>query len=98
MEHYRAGLGIRPQEELANFYVGQLLVAQGKHQDAIEHFRATLFANPETTDEKYQLAKGLAVSGQLDTAIETYLQVLEERRIMSNRISLGSCAGEKTED
>jgi len=52
---YRDGLALCPDDEIAHYELGNLLIARGRNAEAEKEFEAALKVNPEFIDAKRQL-------------------------------------------
>jgi tetratricopeptide (TPR) repeat protein len=55
IDRYRKGLAICPNDEIARFELGRVLVDAGRHSEAEREFEAALKINPGFIDAKNQL-------------------------------------------
>ncbi|MBI3846310.1 MAG: sulfatase-like hydrolase/transferase [Planctomycetes bacterium] len=57
--------------------LGAIFLAQGRNEEAIEHYRAALAANPQSPANETDLGAALSKIGKLDEAIEHFKAALE---------------------
>ena len=60
--------------------VGVLLARYRLYDDAIQHFQAALAVNPDSDEEKFDLANAYFRKGLYSKALDTFLQVSEDGR------------------
>ncbi|MBI2679330.1 MAG: tetratricopeptide repeat protein [Candidatus Koribacter versatilis] len=70
---------MRPTADDTRLALAQALSWSGKHDAAIEHFRALVKKNPDTADYSSGLANTLYWSGKSDEAVAVYERYLERR-------------------
>ena len=75
MNHYRQALRIKPDFALAHVNLGDVLLSQGKFDEAIGHFRQALQARPDFPEALNNLAWALATAK--DTKIRNPAKALE---------------------
>jgi len=83
-EDYQSGLVLWrttvdkfPSNEVAQYNLAMMLVADGKMPDAIEHYRAALRLKPDYTEAHNNLGQALAGTGRWTEAIAQYEEALE---------------------
>jgi protein O-mannosyl-transferase len=74
---YRSTLQSNPDCWMAHNNLGNVLIARGQVDEAIEHYRKALAIKPNYVEAHDNLAVALAGRGQVDEAIEHYLKALE---------------------
>jgi tetratricopeptide (TPR) repeat protein len=78
MEHLRAVLRVEPRsnEGEIRYYLGTILLYQGRYAEAAESLRAAVNAEPNSTRAHQQLARAFSAQGNLDEAIRYYRSAL----------------------
>jgi len=76
MGQFAEGLPSQPDNPSAQWYFGNTLVALGKTQEAVPHFRKAIELQPDFADAHYNLARALADQGLLHEATAEYDQAL----------------------
>ena len=57
-------LRLDPKDYMADYYYARLLDVQGRHQEAVDHFKSVLYAVPEEAEVHEDYAKSLSHTGQ----------------------------------
>lgn len=71
------GNGTDSEKAVELLQIGNRLLAEGKLNEAIEHFRHSLVHDPGSEDTHYNLAIALAQAGKIDEAIKSYEEALK---------------------
>lgn len=77
IQHYKQGLTVKPDDALAHYFLGQILLSN-RQVEAVEHFQHALRTNPQLVAARIQLGKVLRIQGATDEAIEQFRRVLME--------------------
>jgi tetratricopeptide (TPR) repeat protein len=75
---WRRAVAINPQSTRAQVYLGTILKAQNKFQEAVDHYEQALRIDPDYGDAHYNLAHALAGLNRLDSAIDHLRQYMEK--------------------
>jgi tetratricopeptide (TPR) repeat protein len=89
-------LAVTVNNLIAEDMLGQELGEQGKYEAAVEHLRAAIAANPQSSMAQYDLAVVLtqsadaqAMAGRLEEAVRTYQSAVQVKPIVQNLNNLG---------
>lgn len=71
-EMFRRVLELDPDDPLGNFGLGELLVEEGKHADAVDHLQRALRSDPRYSAAFAALGRAFEAAGRFETAVSTY--------------------------
>ena len=74
---YQDTVDQNPASLLAHYYLAAGLMEQGRTDEAIEHYRATLRIAPPEQWHRYGLSRAMVLTGQLDEGIAALEGVLQ---------------------
>jgi tetratricopeptide (TPR) repeat protein len=74
---FEKALALSPEDVRGNTHLANVLVRQGKLDEAMRHYRTALKTNPRYLEARTNLGAALAQQGKLDAAIPEYLRALE---------------------
>ena len=80
IRHYQQALQLDPRHAATHNNLGNLLVKQGKFDEAIAHYREAIRIRPALAETHYNLGNLFVRQGKLDEAVEHYQQALRCRR------------------
>jgi tetratricopeptide (TPR) repeat protein len=79
----RKAVELDPLSFLANYVAGTISLAQGKNEDAMEHFRTALAIYADFSDVHWDYGMALAAAGHKDEARQEFVKACELKKIKS---------------
>lgn len=74
---WRYALNLDPNSSIAHYNLARFLAAQGKHGEAVAHYRQALSIRPEDTDTRNNLGLLLAIRGDIEASLEEFQKTVQ---------------------
>jgi protein O-mannosyl-transferase len=74
---WRHALELDPKSSIAHYNLARFLAKQGKHAEAVAHYRLALNIRPDDTDARNNLGLLLAIRGEIAASLEEFQKTVQ---------------------